>query len=600
MSNRPQTVCFVRLTLRHIPRVLISRLRGRSVYALDADLPSFLGRSAAIRHVDAALVETAPIPNGSYDEPMRKFADLVEDWSRARHWRKLLEDFKPGDFEAELLRTALIRKGSEHAGVAFRILLLTEALQSNFTTVVCENSWQADVVRAGLPVRTPARVLAPLVPNKSLGRLQHLVKNYFRSSFATPGAVASGPNCSPDGSTGSGLLFLNQGLTYGRLYSYDFLMEPFPLDPQTNLRDVALLSRSGGKLINGEDSAEWPSLALNKRSHLKILASTAFACLRSPGIPFHVIREGFVIHGRSQSVRRHISKNFPKARVAVYAFDSRIPVEFTIALQLLGIRSVALHERPVTAVTSSIPLAVHTLLTASEQFSKLVMGNPVHAIRTCIPVGMWRTDLFFEERTSLPARPSRPVILILPYHAQRQGAPHSTSEESVEFFLSDIAQLASELPEADFVIRSKQTEWLSSCRFNGLRSALAELPNVNVDDEEKVIQGAYRWLASASLVIGKHTSLIDEALALDIPTLVHDYGENNLIYARDVVNYIPEAAWVGSHDELLVRSRSALRDKTHFSVVMKAQTTSVFGDWADGHVRRRYSDFVKNLAAHEW
>ena len=98
---------------------------------------------------------------------------------------------------------------------------------------------------------------------------------------------------------------------------------------------------------------------------------------------------------------------------------------------------------------------------------------------------------------------------------------------------------------------------------------------------------SYRLLASADLVIAKCTSLVDEALACNIPCILHDYTANSRDVARPVVSYLPRD-WALDRDELSLRVDRVLADDGRaFRDYWAPYRTEVFGDLADGHVRER-------------
>ena len=142
----------------------------------------------------------------------------------------------------------------------------------------------------------------------------------------------------------------------------------------------------------------------------------------------------------------------------------------------------------------------------------------------------------------------------LPYHVERgvgwSGDPIATDFSSVLHFIEDIADLASERPDLRIVIRGKNDDWISDHRFAAARSRTESLPNLSVSREYGRLNETYRLCANAHLIIAKHTSLVDEALALGIPCVLHDYTSNSRGYARLAVEYLPRRLWAEDPGEL--------------------------------------------------
>lgn len=587
-------VLVTRITMWNLPIVAFARLGGCAVYGLALDLPSRFRSYFSQFLVSSTLLESAPIPAGSYDLPSRRFADSVETWFKTPQMKALLDSWPLDDFSRRLLYTAVLRRGAGEADTAFRVLLFAKVFEGARIHIFCSSKWERLVVSSAVGAEFNRQLRVTSFSTTTLRRAVSAILRSFKRMLQDSNA--------PDVLNGSAfmdreataLLFLNGGMDYGNLYSYDFLLKPF-LGSQH--RDhVTVFSRSGGSDFPQASHRVWPSqgLSLGERVGVlrKTLTSLAVAQVQIPAnVMYEVVRTLFV----AQRVSMGFRLDYPKAKVAVFAYENRIPVDFSLALQLTGITSISLHERPSSAVTQSLPIASRVLLTPSVQFSTIVLGEKVHAVERALPIGMWRTDLVREFQSCDQEAQSRPRVLVLTHHALPEGSPHGTSATSVNFFLNEILDLADDIPEVDFLIRSKSLDWMQAPLFAELRKRIIDSPNVFFSDSAAAASLGYRQLASATLVIGRYTSMIDEALALGIPALVHDYSETTSGYSRSVISYLPTEVFVNSYGELLRMSLTMLQPASIDRLTLVNAAQDFLGHCADGRVRERYAETVDHL-----
>ncbi len=301
----------------------------------------------------------------------------------------------------------------------------------------------------------------------------------------------------------------------------------------------------------------------------------------------------------AEGQRAALSKDFPRLKLAVFAYDIQVPGDLVLALDASGIRSVALNERPQSVIWELQPFAVNTLLTASDLFSASAMASRSVFAERAIAVGMWRTDLLHHYRAEDPhelhelaRRNGQQFIVALPFNVtaegDQDGTPWATSAHSVRHFLMDMVRLAEGNSSLFVVIRGKNDHWVTDDRFEDIAGMIEQLSNITVSRDYATFNESYRLCAWADLVVAKHTSLVDEVLAVGTPCVIHDYTPNSKDLSRLVVPYLPREIWAEDESELRKRIAFALANEGRdFDRWWKPFRSAIYGELADGRVGSR-------------
>jgi hypothetical protein len=386
------------------------------------------------------------------------------------------------------------------------------------------------------------------------------------------------------------LFILNRGLDYGGLYRYD---QYFSDDPASALheRNMAYVASEPRVLENGSRAIGLPQL-LTERSPARLLMTELSPLLGLRGdrdLAWH--RDGFL--RRAQSYGQGIDREFPRVRLAIFAFDIQVPVEFSLALRQRGIRSIASHERPQAGLVPYLTLVADHLLTASPEFSRLLESSPHARVREFLACGFWRTDRLVEVLTAERQEAAqRPSVLVLPYELLGADVvsrmPSELTVAGFSHFLEDMCALAQEFPMADFIVRAKTDAWTTDHRVAAIVDQLTSLPNVIVSHDYATPLESYRLAAMSTMVIGKYTSLVEEALACRIPALIHDFTHNAHEGMCEMSSYLPDDVFVHSREELRERTRLVLADGGHaFLESWEPHRELLYGSLSDGRVRDR-------------
>ncbi|MDO8307695.1 MAG: hypothetical protein Q7V58_04970 [Actinomycetota bacterium] len=601
-----------------MPSLLRSLRPGTETWYLRSRMRSRAGRAllavVGARQVDLDIVDDLPVGPESTEGPMlRAMAALdLADLTPLTDW--FARDFPLAVNASGMLRSRIHQALAERALDAFYAELWSRARGFHETVFVGSTPWDrlllTDAARGMTEAGAASRALAALAALVPRRRQHGSVQPAAGSAVdapATPDISSPGPD-QPHGLP-EVLLVLNQGRSYGALYAYDHVMSPDPRSPLHPGR-MAVMARTGGP-SNPEGIAHgYPGIG-SRRGRTRDSLKRAWSARRHTGRRYawayvHLLAKTCAI---AAVQRPELETTFPSVRVAVLAYELQVPVALVLALEAAGVRTVALNERPLSVVIATQPFAMSCLLTASAYFSERALGSTGIAVARAEAVGMWRTDFLrgFSGDSAVGAAATarakgRKFVVVLPYHhvagAGLVGNPLATSRSSVRHFLTEMLELAVERPDLHLVIRGKNADWLVDPQFADLATRCAEIDNVEVSTEYSRMNESYRLVAKADLVIAKYTSLVDEALAIGIPCVVHDYTTNARGVARAVVEYLPEQVWATSRPELLSRIDDALvRDGDAFRESWEPIRHRVFGTLNDGSVRERARAAITRLVS---
>jgi glycosyltransferase involved in cell wall biosynthesis len=404
------------------------------------------------------------------------------------------------------------------------------------------------------------------------------------------------------------LYVLNMGGAYGSLYAYDHV---FSEDEHSVMhrRNVVVMSRTGGP-DNAEGIRHGYPDGGSRITKLRTAVVLSYRALREFGARYEW-RYIWLLATFCAAVdgqRVEIKQRYPSVRTAVLAYEVQVPMQLVLALESHGIPTIAFNERPLSVVQETQPFAVTTLLTASPYFSDAALHSRSVLVRNPVPVGLWRSDMLLRYRGALEHelveeahRKGRRLVVALPYHARRGsewgGNPLATSSFAVGHFLRSMVELAEMRPDLEIVVRGKNDSWLDDPEFRAIVHRLDALDNISVSRDYQQLNESYRLCARADLIVAKYTSLVDEALSVGIPCVVHDFSPNASGITRGIARHLPRGVWAEGDEELIDRIDFALRDGGRaFRDWWEDYRLAIYGDVNDGSVRERARKILEDLA----
>lgn len=497
------------------------------------------------------------------------------------------------------LRAALHNDMTSNAQDLFSAEMWVRSRQFERGVIVVHSPWDKILLK-GLGVRSRI-VRVPVFGSGPVLAVTHLIGQMrMRPATTRAPALTDGSPARDERVPGwprPVMFVFNRGSAYRRLYNYEHLLSTDPASPFHASRAVNI-SRSGGDLGDGRQADPFP---VSRTGTVQLWHALSRASAwwtigrRNPRVLWWCAR--FSV--RVEDTSRQIRERYPEVRLAVLAFEMQVPPYLAMSMRKAGIRTASLQERPAIAFDRAATTIVDTLLTASQYISHQVQRSETMAVDHTVPTGMWRCDLVYQARRSATPPTIRAaqergqrVVLVLPYHAEtsalRATDPICTSIESVRHFLNDIIDLARDQRDAHFIIRGKDAAWVDDPRFQETIGRLDETPNAEVNRDYESFNVTYGLAAHCDLIIAKPTSLVDEALALGIPCLLHDYTHNSSDYAREQLPYLPRELWALDKDDLRSKVRSQLVDDGRaFRGWWEPTRDLVYGNLNDGHVRER-------------
>ena len=624
--RRPRAVIYLNLGWSSVPSLVRNSIRGRDSWHLRSRLTSRVGRWIVsffgVRAIDLDLLPHLELGPGSLGGSMDRAMDRLD----ALHLDPLLEmlALRYGDAcdAAKILRNSILRVIADRTVDDFYAQVWDRSLGYEDTVFVSASPWDQFVLneraRGAQAPGSASRGLA------ALGGVAHRVTLTLARSLRGSwdgGHVDAGQATTPNipslftpplhkpTDDCTVLLVLNMGAVYGGQYSYDYLFSENP-DSPLHPSNVVVMARTGGpsnqegiRLGHPDVGSRWKrfcaswGIVLNARVRWR------------SGTPWLVLRHLARVCARVDGQRRDIVRRYPSLRLAVFAYDAQVPSELVLALHSLGIPSIAVSERPLSVIWGVQPFSVSRLLTASEFFAASAVESPSLVVGEAIPVGMWRTDFLHEYRAGpdhsehkLALQAGQKFVVALPFHAGPRsgwdGNPLVTGAASMSHFLTCLADLAEEMPELRIVIRGKNDSWVEDDRFASIAARIGGLPNIVVSREYGRLHESYRICARADLIIAKYTSLVDEALAVDIPCVVHDFTTNSQDFTRLAVSYLPRRIWAENEHELRAGVKFALQDDgSAFREWWTPHRLRIYGHLNDGYVRSRARSHLVSLVS---
>jgi hypothetical protein len=228
------------------------------------------------------------------------------------------------------------------------------------------------------------------------------------------------------------------------------------------------------------------------------------------------------------------------AKLALVGFDYLFPTGLALALQARGIKLAAVQERVVHVFDNYFHPVFDTYFISGPTIRDRLKKNPFYCIGEMPIVGLVRAELLknmLDDKTHDGER----MVLVLDFHSNPDEFadffnPLVSWQANHEFYL-DILRLAENHLDIQFVIRGKNDAWCSIPYFADVLLKINAAPNVKVNHQYDKIGVSYNLTALTDLVIARQTSLGDEALAVGIPVLFHDWHTQRKFNVSTICDY---------------------------------------------------------------
>lgn len=402
------------------------------------------------------------------------------------------------------------------------------------------------------------------------------------------------------------ILVLNEALTYGNMYSFGEILSTKQISVLHPSRVALIANRRHEE--HGNVVLEYPGLASwHGRFILRRRFRMLLGCFRVWQAWFHPLVSWYLsgLCARALETQAALVAEFPRVTKAVFAYEMQVPLELTIAFALSGVKTFAVNER-ITGVTNILnPFGVDVLFCANSEIAAAAKESRALHIQESIPVGLARTDLIsryagtggYLDISEARARGMK-IVLALLYPttvepSEDASNPTPTSREAVAHFLVELLDLADNDETIFLVLRGKNVYWRYERVFKSLVDRIENSTRVLLVDDETTPDLPYRLVASADVVVGKYTSLMDESIAMRIPTVVHDYTNTTYGHAQVLARHLPKDLF--AYDEESFRdivSRALVAVETENRTWWNSLAQSAFGQDNDGSVVARIQAFI--------
>ena len=558
-----------------------------------------IARGLGVSYADAESLGFVEFSELSRETPAQL---ALREFGRRRYRRfisRLSSDAVDPQFVERVLEVALLREAQLRSDRLFVALLTGLALGERGAVLVTVDPWDSRILR-----NSGIRVSVLRLPSftRVATKLKMAWQTWSPSVRRRPREMhddeaSTSPHADHSARV---ILVLNRGMSYGRMFSYDYLYE-------AGSRDLSQESIAHLSLLEGSPSTSppirlFPHAGSSPRSLLRAAWLTA-KCIdmgtRVSELPIYYFLARTIL--RSRTMSRVLRTEYPAAKVAVLAYDLQVPMDVLLALEFAGVTTVALNERPHSLFETAVAFGAKRLLVASEKLSDVALDAPHVAIASTTTTGMWRTDLLVDRMRATGVGVTQPDqhILVLPFGLAAHGSrdlPFLFSPAAVAGFLSDITALAEAWPRERFVIRAKTLDWLKDARIAGEVDRFESLANCVVSTDYSRMYVQYELCASAKLVLGKPTSLIEEALAVGVPCILHDFSPTSSSYYLETWRHVPREFWALSRAELLTKTGDVLSGlNIEARNAAMSNVRSTLGGKNDGHVRERVRSLVRDM-----
>jgi hypothetical protein len=614
MSAKYQMKTFVvvieRLSTFKLPVIFFAKFCRIPVYYIDSSQKFLMGmcKILSIQQVDINALPTIERSKELFSFDDSRIVNILMKLRAPQIAVSAAEDFLDPLFSTKIFMSSLTGILERARQRYSAINSFTRELGYSKAVVITDSYWMKKIIRSYGDIAIVIRIDS-LFRKKGLHLIglliQILVKKLksVRVFRILRKKVKIDSEISKFGVSTSKVLFVpHQSNRYGNLYTTDHLFSPVK---------SSILHKSNMGIITYDDSSlEGFAKTVSLTSHLnpKEMRLIAEIYLRLFFIKFRYILnpvEWYVVRMSARAIlcSKRISVEYPSAKIAILGYDIQVPDYLVLALDNSGIETVATLERPAIAVIREMALCCKTLFVPSEYFSLSINNSISCAVSELLPIGMWRTDFLVERLKSdaiIEVENRRLLCVVLPFHTPRFDSKSNIVDDFVisdlahKHFLRDVIKLASIHPEIDFVIRGKDADWTALGSYSEIYKEILDSNNIEVSQNYEVLNESYNLCARADIIVGKHTSLIDEALSLNIPCVLHDYTHNTKSVIRGQITYLPRELWAENYAEFLFSFDLALSDRgDRFREWWEPHRIKIFGNFSDGHVRARAMSLIE-------
>ena len=383
----------------------------------------------------------------------------------------------------------------------------------------------------------------------------------------------------PDFSKYEVLFFPHQGVAYGDLFLKDqFYMS----DPSCPFHRRNILHIEYQKLADEETNKN--IVSFYEENNIQYCYTPDFKLFDLINILFHNLscflnrnifrRNGsflkailvLYIYYQYSSYFRFLAK-FKNAKIALVGYDVLFPKILSMALSAKGITTIATQERLMLGYYDNYNIMLDYYFVINESIKDRLYSNMASYVKTVVPIGPIRSDLLngFKKKSydsKIVDKKIYKLVIAYDFHSvkdyfEANSSPAINWENNLSFY-TDLVKLSKDFPGIHIIIRGKNDDWCSLPIFSAVYEEIMNIPNIEINRDYSEMDISYKLAAQADIIIAKHTSIGDEALACGIPVLFHDYLQNMKQMVSSIFNYDNYPVFVYSYNDLKLRMRGII------------------------------------------
>lgn len=333
---------------------------------------------------------------------------------------------------------------------------------------------------------------------------------------------------------------------------------------------------------------------------LKLVFALNFLSIKFSSLPLKI--RILILTLKFHAHRRDLG-HFKQLKRAYIDYDIVCPKSLILAFESCNVLSIGVQERYISTYYKSTSVVLDHYLVSSNESRLVMKQSRNYWFTNSIPVGQYRTDEFFRKFPNISNKDSVGIynkrILVLGFHCDMTWVESQVNPllnwQAQAHFLDEIMALASEFKDSLFTLRYKMIDWLELPFFSPIKHRLKEFHNIKISKEYGISFYSYYLVKNSDIVIGKHTSLMDEAISIGKPTLVHDYSHNIKSVICDTFDYFGSRIICRNFDSFKDRFRLLLEDDIDLKREIMEISTKLYGDLSDGKVKERIHSTIKSI-----
>lgn len=281
---------------------------------------------------------------------------------------------------------------------------------------------------------------------------------------------------------------------------------------------------------------------------------------------------------------------FTKTRpnIIVYGYDILIKQYISLAASECNIQTVAILERPVHCFTNIYAINVDYYFVGGEAMKNALFQNSRNKIKEVIPIGLIRTDIIYNFKKFNKVDDNH--VLVFDFHSDDYPHMGLNSWKNNKIFYDSIIKLAKQYPNKTFTIRGKNINWVELRYFEDIMLEIRALNNIIINDKYELNE-SYRLLSLSSIVIGRHSSILDEAILAEKKVMILDYFDGDSFHIQNILDYSGMALVIKNYQELSEQFENILSGKDFRN---KEKIHKYFGIY-DGKCQFRYLNELEKI-----